>query len=92
MGRVLLGAALLLAVFFFASRWAINAPRLGARDAGLALTLSFANVLALYACAGLGALAVLAAIVSAARGHPWCVLAGAALAAWLPILFLAAVR
>jgi hypothetical protein len=87
-GRVLLALAALTSVFFFVSRWAINAPGLGKRDAGLALFLSFASPLSLYASAALALLCVLLAALSAARG-PWRTLLCAAFVAALPVVYLA---
>jgi exosortase/archaeosortase len=88
-GRVLLTTAVALAACFFFARWAINAEGLGARDAGLALSLSFASVLTLYACAGVGALAAVLAILAALARRPWRSLAAASLAASLPLVYLA---
>lgn len=87
-GRALLAASVLVAAFFFVSRWAINAPGLGARDAGLALALSFANPLSLYASAALALVSGLLAAVSAGRGA-WQPFAYAALVAALPVVYLA---
>lgn len=62
---VLLVAAALAAATAFFSRWAINAPSLGAHDAGLAIFFSFVSAFALIgatyaapvlALAGLGTL------------------------------------
>lgn len=74
---------------FFLARWGINAAGLGRHDAGWALLLSFASVLATYACA---ALAVLSAILGAGallRERPWLAYAWAFLVAALPLAYLA---
>ena len=81
--------AALTSVFFFVSRWAINAPGLGTRDAGLALFLSFASPLSLYASAALAALCALLAVASAVARGDWRTFAGAALLAALPVAYLA---
>ena len=88
-GRVLLALAALTSVFFFVSRWAINAPGLGKRDAGLALFLSFASPLSLYASAALAALCALLAVASAVARGDWRTFAGAALLAAFPVAYLA---
>src|SRR4030095_7400536 len=80
-----------MAAAFFVSRWAINAPGLGAHDAGLALGLSFGGVLCLYACGVLCVLAVFASAFAALGRRPWRAFAWAALPAALPFLFLAIV-
>ena len=87
-GRVLLAASVLVSAFFFLSRWAINAPGLGARDAGLALALSYANPLSLYLGAALVLVCGLLAAVTAGRGA-WRTFAWAALVAALPVAYLA---
>jgi hypothetical protein len=87
-GRVLLAVSALVSGFFFLSRWAIDAPALGARDAGLALALSFANPLSLYLSVALAVACGLLAAVSAARGA-WRRFAWAAVVAALPVAFLA---
>ncbi|HET9314772.1 MAG TPA: hypothetical protein VFQ51_04245 [Vicinamibacteria bacterium] len=87
-GRALLVASALVSAFFFVSRWAINAPGLGARDAGLALSLSFAVPLSLYACAGLAALSVLLAAVAALAHRAWQPFLWAALVAAIPFAYL----
>jgi hypothetical protein len=88
-GRVLLAAAALTTAAFFASGWGINAEGWGARDAGLALSLSFANALALYGSAGISALAAMAALYAVVTRRRWRFLACAALVALLPLAFLA---
>jgi hypothetical protein len=88
-GRVLLVVCSLGAGFFFLSRWAINAPGLGARDAGLALSLSFANPLSLYACTALSLAAGVLGAGAALTRRPWSTFVWAALVAALPIAYLA---
>jgi hypothetical protein len=86
-GRALLAVSVLVSAFFFVSRWAINAPGLGAGDAGLALTLSFASPLSLYASAALAVVCALMAL-AAARGG-WKTLVCAAAVSALPVAYLA---
>lgn len=86
---MVLALSVLSTTCFFVARWGINAPVLGLHDAGTALFLSFASVLATYACV---VLAVLSAILGAGallRERPWLAYAWAFLAAVLPIVFLA---
>lgn len=86
-GWVLVFLARLLSAAFFLRRWAINAPALGARDEGLALFLSFAHVLCLYACGVLCAVSVFASAFAALGRRPWRLFAWAALPAALPFVF-----
>jgi hypothetical protein len=86
-GRALLSASVVVSAFFFFSRWAINAPGLGARDAGLALSLSFANPLSLYASVALGIVCGLLAVASM-RGA-WKTFVCAAFVSALPVAYLA---
>ena len=88
-GRVFLAVCALVSAFFFASRWAINAPGLGAHDAGLALALSFANPLSVYACLALALAGAGLAAASALRGRPWRAFLAGALVAALPVAYLA---
>jgi hypothetical protein len=79
----------LVSGFFFVSRWAINAPGLGAQDAGLALFLSFANPVSVYACLALAVLAALLCAAAVLSGRPWRPFLWAMLAAALPVAYLA---
>lgn len=88
-GRALLAVCSLVSVFFFVSRWGINAPGLGARDAGLALFLSFANPLSLYASAALAVVCALLAVGAATLRGPWRTFAWAALVSAAPVAYLA---
>jgi hypothetical protein len=87
-GRALLAASALVSAFVFVARWAINAPGLGAHDAGLALSLSFAVPLSLYACAALGIVSALLAAVTALARRAWQPFLWAALVAAIPFAYL----
>ena len=86
-GPVLAIACFLAAAFFF-SFWGRNAEGLGLHDMGIALALSFAVPITLYASLACAALAALGAVVSWRRGGPparWLATLGISL---LPVLFL----
>jgi hypothetical protein len=88
-GRVLLALSVAVSGFFFVSRWAINAPGLGSRDAGLALSLSLANPLSVYASVALTFVCALLAAAAAFVRKAWRTFLGAAVVSALPVAYLA---
>ncbi len=73
---------------FFLAFWGKDAGGLGRDDMGLALALSFAVPLALYASQALAAVLLLAALVARARGRPLRLWLAALAVALLPLAFL----
>ncbi|HSB60639.1 MAG TPA: hypothetical protein VLI67_02895 [Vicinamibacteria bacterium] len=66
----LLVIAVLLAAGFFLSFWGRNAEALGGRDMGIALALSFAVPILLFASLGSAAVAALAVLAAALGRRP----------------------
>ena len=87
-GRVFLALSLLVTTVFFATRWALDL-RLHARDMSLAILLSFANPLTLYASCALAVVGVVLAASAALARRPWRLFAWAALVSALPVAYLA---
>jgi hypothetical protein len=85
---VLLVIAVAVTAAFFVSFWGRNAEGLGAHDMGVALALSFAVPITLYASLATAALALIGAALARAGRRPcarWLLTFGVAL---LPGLFL----
>ena len=83
-----LGIAGLLAAVFFLSFWGTNAEGLGRHDMGIALALSFAVPITLYASLLWAALALVGTVVSAVRRRPTARWLAALAVSLLPVLFL----
>lgn len=73
---------------FFASFWGVDAERVGRYDLGLALALSFASAVAVYASLALAAVSAVAAGVALVTRRPVGLFVAGLAIALLPIAYL----
>jgi hypothetical protein len=88
LSRLVLALAVFFSGGFFVSFWGRNAAWLGRNHMGLALAFSFAVPLALYSCAILAIVSLLAGVVTMVRRDPAWIWFAAFTVAIAPLSFI----